>query len=1339
MGSIPNFVTCHCHPQSLDSASTPEAFIEREKELGTGAVTVTDHGTLVACRKVYDLARKEKLTPILGLEGYLRDDDCPILRAAGVPKRHYDSKTEAENYARYPNGTYREHIKYHHVTIHFLDQAAFETGVRLLSAADGRAEQHGSERKPIFSWSDLEELGGQNTTMTTGCLIGVVQRHLLEHDDLVTARAYYEKLRGIVRPGNFFVEVFPHKCDRDWVAGVFLELADGTTTKYHSKKLFRTNVGEVRAADLAKSWAGKSNEHRALTGVKDYFTWHDRSEVEIKSVKHVEDFVLNECRPWCLDGDVQKGCNRVMLALARQHGDKVMIGDDSHYALPEEKIVQDVRLCQNGTWRFYGSYHRQSSGEALTHFRETLGTSEAEFCRWVDNSREWADRFKDFKFETPVSIPTKFYEPNYCDHPWHKNPKIPVEDHSLMYTMELIKKHGRMDWKSAAYVQRLQAEIQLLHRNGVIDLLPYFFIGEEVCDVYERAGLLTGPGRGSAAGMLLTYLLGITHVDPIRYGLSMERFITLDRIRSFKLPDIDQDLPHRDLLVNEAGDGWLQTRFGDHYAQISVDTTLKLRMAVKDVARFRYGSVPPQVEAMTHKFLMPPQGLNDIDWALGYDDPATGHVRGTIEPGHENSDANLQEYAHRYPDDWEIVKKCLGLARSKGRHACAFVIANKPISSFIPLITVSEVKVTSFTAPSVEASGGLKMDFLVINSLNDLSDALKMIRERYSNDLPETMIVDRKLVPRHRMVPHHGRVFDVWDLPEDQDVFADVACGRTETVFQFNTDGALKWLRHFARKRPDGRYAIDSVRSMAAFTALDRPGPLDISVRPPGGGAPHNMLVEYARRAAGDAPSPDVLEVFNQLVPETYGVMCYQEQLQRVYQQLTGCTGTEAEQFRTNVSKKYKEKVDAAFPAFLENASRQIGESNARAAWTFIQTWAQYGFNLSHATCYAVIAYACAYLKHHFPLEWWCAVLRNASKNEVNATFWRYCGHWIDLPDVQRSGEQFEIRGDRIQAPLTLLKGLGEAAHRQLRAGRPYRDLEDFVRRQEDYRIANGKSVTKVEKKKVRVPDPAGGKKKVTQEVEQKVTVFRKATTALNRGVVSTLILSGAMDSLFPKTFTDDTGEHEVTVADQLRMFETTLAAVKTETNPVNAKGKRKQEKPEPVDPKFLGLSAIQRFQLRKDILPAYSLDLVPLMQGADWDRRDGRVFVQWDLPFGGLSELEVAGYEDLRRLGSVEMDAGNRLQVVVVAYVEDVRVFSYSAERKTACDLALDVEGGKFNFVKWPDKSGKPPKGFNDELKGAVVAVVLTKFRTEKPFSIDDVTVVQPSLRYTIERKEDT
>jgi DNA polymerase III alpha subunit len=502
----------HCHPQSLDSGSTPEAILKREQELGTGTITVTDHGSLACCRKVYDLARSKGVTPILGVEGYFRDDECPILMAKGVDPA--------------------KHLKYYHITIHALDQDAYYKIVSKVSRA--RTERHGSEVKPLFTWADLEEIGSMNVTVGSGCLVGMVQRHLLAHGDMATAEAYYLRLRSLVRPGNFYAEVFPHSCTHNWVQGVFVTLADGTDLRFYDQKNLRLGSGlQIKATELAKAFAHKGWKGDTLVGVMDRRVWRDLEPKAIVNVRQVEDFIENECLPWTTNPNVQQACNEVILGFAAKYGDPVVISDDSHYAHEEDKIVQDIRLQQQGNWRFYGTYARQSAADSWAYFKAN-GVTEAQFEGWVDNNISWGQRFKDFKLIESPSLPTKFYPQD-----------------TLKHTVKLVRMHGRMQWKDQKYLDRLKAEIDLLHYNKTIDLLPYFFVGEDVCSAYSKKGQLTGPGRGSAAGLLLTYLLGITHVDPIRYRLSMERFLTLDRIKSGKLPDIDFDFPSRDLLVED--------------------------------------------------------------------------------------------------------------------------------------------------------------------------------------------------------------------------------------------------------------------------------------------------------------------------------------------------------------------------------------------------------------------------------------------------------------------------------------------------------------------------------------------------------------------------------------------------------------------------------------------------------------------------------------------------------------------------------------------------------------------------------------------------------------------
>jgi len=777
-------------------------------------------------------------------------------------------------------------------------------------------------------------------------------------------------------------------------------------------------------------------------------------------------------------------------------------------------------------------------------------------------------------------------------------------------------------------------------------------------------------------------------------------------------------------VVSDADSGWLHRRFGDHVAQISVETKMKMRLAVRDVSRQQRGFVTPEIEVLAKKFPQPPQGIEDLDFVLGYDNDE-GHQQGAIE-----TDEAIQEYVRLYPQDWEIVQQCLGLARSRGRHACAFIIGNEPIEGMIPLTTVGCVRVTAYNAPAVEAVGGLKMDFLTVNSLGDVGDCIKLIQKRHHEVEYKERAINGLRVPRFRQIPVPGGIADIWDLPEDQNVFTDISQGRTETVFQFDTESAFKWLKHFNYKKPNGNYAIDSIATMAYFTALDRPGPLHAYVsNPEEEDTKHNMLVEYARRARGAPRSPDILPIFDELLPNTYGIMCTQEALQYMYQHLTGCTGPEAEEFRSNVAKKKMAKVEKAYLPFVEAASGKIGGENAEGVWKSVLSFGQYGFNFSHAVCYSVIAYACAYLKHHYPLEWWASVLSNASKNEVSDKFWVHCGHLIRLPDVTKSNPTFTITGNHIQAPLNIIKGVGEGAHSQLSKYAPYMDVLDFCRKIEKHRSIGGEYVMKMVKCKDqenKVLNPVTNRMVGSDTVKPKRT-FKRGPNALNAGVINVLMASGAMDGLFP----DGLSPFE-----QMVEYETAMATAETETNVATAeKGETvRPVKPSKVDPSEFYLNPLQQYQSRKAVLPIYGADLIPLVvRSGKFDtikQYPHVVLMEWTSPFNGKTHvIKVIGAEALSHDEDFVVEGKKAINVAVAAYIEEVEIRKYGPMLKEMVKVKLDVEGARFELVKFSGKAGLVADCFRQPLKGAIAVVVLNKWTNDRPFGPEDVFVVEPPI----------
>jgi DNA polymerase III alpha subunit len=1209
-------------------------------------------------------------------EAYFRDDEDSILEAKGVQKNKA--------------GTYVDHIKYCHITMHAIDEPAYLALVKAISKADLRAEQHGTERKPLFDWKALEELGSYNITMTSGCLIGMVGRHLMEHNDFDTATKYYEKLRGLVKPGNFFVEVMPHVCDTFWRSTTILTAEDGSREELAPWKTVMTKAGKAKIGDIAKEFGRNAErarkKHQAIMEVMENRKFVPReSPFLLKGVEVQEGLLKNECRPWAEDGDYQAPINRFVLDLAKKYGDVALVSSDSHFAYPEEKIVQDVRLGQNGgNWRLPNSHHRMSSDEAWTYFRDVMKVPESQFEEWVENTHAWASRFKDFRFTSRKTLPTRFYP----------------ED-TLRHTMALIEKRGRMDWKNPVKVDRLKEEINLLHKNGTIDLLTYFMIDQEVTELYARKGELTGPGRGSAAGVSLTYLLGITHADPIRYKLSLDRFMTLDRIASGKLPDLDQDLPHRNLLVdpNDPTKGWLAERFGDCCAQLSTDTTMKLKSSIKDVDRYLNRFVRPEVEDICGRLPDPPQGISDRDFVFGYTD-SEGDIPGIVE-----YEPALQEYVKTYPKEWDIVQRCLGITRQRSRHPCGFLISNEPVDSFIPMTTIGGHRVTGYTAAAVEASGGLKMDFLVVNSLNDIGVALKLIQDRHAPELrklprddepiPFTQINGLKVYNVFCVPLLGGGFADIWDLPNDPAVYDDICSGKVETVFQLDAGAARQGLGNF-RPTPGEPLPLRSIETLAAFTALDRPGPLDAFVESVEGDK-HNMLVEFAKRSRGESGSGR-LQILDDMLPETFGILVFQEQLQAVFQKVGGTTGIEANDFRQRIGKKKMAEVEKKdYPLFMKGAVPRLGEVEAQKLWSQIRTFGQYGFNISHAVCYMLITYACAWLKRNYPLEWWTSVLRNADRNEIDTKFWRYCGRLIKMPDIALSKENFAVEGDFIRAPLWLLKGVGEKAHQQLVAGAPYLDITDLVQRIESWKDTNTRQ--------------GQTKNKETGEME---AVTRRGVSALNDTLLKNLTICGILDSLYPDK--DESGL-EMTVTDQLRILATACAKV------------RKQKKVKAFSSDYAVESEVVRYQVRKKLLPAYAQSMRPLAMRLNPRKftRVGRVYVDED-----KDEYVYATGKGFQALYEQDILPPNLSKIATVAYVYEDRRWDYvkDGEERQGIELFLDIDGFRTSVVKFSGRSGLPPN-LKENLEGAIVGCLFNRSRSgENPFYFVGAEILAPPLK---------
>lgn len=846
--------------------------------------------------------------------------------------------------------------------------------------------------------------------------------------------------------------------------------------------------------------------------------------------------------------------------------------------------------------------------------------------------------------------------------------------------------------------------------------------------------------------------------------------------------------------------GWLEERYSGHYAQISTVGTLKLKSAILDVTRAMFGAVPPEVAALTKKMSVAPQGANDLEFILGWENDEGFH-QGSIE-----TDVALKEFIKKYPKQWDVVKMAISLPRSKGKHACAFLISNRSVGDFTPIVTTKDGKVTDFTGPDIEAIGGLKMDFLVVNQINDIQSCMGLIRERY-------MTPDERATSSFDEIPTKQGIKNIWLLPEDPAVFQDVSKSITETVFQFNTASAKKWLKYFDFTRPDGTPGINSIQAMAEFTALDRPGPLDYIVQDGEGLGTHNALVEYAKRLQGLPKSPDILPILEELVPETQGILIFQESLQRVYQELTGCTGGEAEEFRGNVAKKKKEKVDAAYKFFMERAGAKIGKEKAQGVWASLVSWAAYGFNClyedqkiktlrgnvpikevtvkdlvatlqedgsiiyvhplwvkemgrkevfevelfdgskdvatedhrflydeewielkelifkgdieirkkngcsiqqkivnvrslciqpvwdmeipkthnfllengavahncSHATAYSFISYACAYLKHHYNLEWWCGVLQNAKKTEIPTKFWPYCGIFTELPNLKEPVNNFTISGAKIKAPLSLLHGIGEAAHVQLCKYAPYSNIQDLADGIVKHRIATAEN-----------------------------NVWGKS--AITVGTIYTLAAAGLLDPLF---------DIKYTIPEIMDFY---IKALK-------AACKKAGGKVSITKTKYKSPNELERYQLIKKTLPVYSIDFRGLVQHSKITKEEESLYYNYSYTNFKTNEefstkaVVISGVQ-FEELSETDYVPDNGYRVCVLAYVVDIEDKAYQNKTKQMRVFHLDACGFSCDVVKWPQKDGTMEPSVKAIEKGSVVVAILTRSPGWN-FSINQIEVI--------------
>jgi DNA polymerase-3 subunit alpha len=677
-----------------------------------------------------------------------------------------------------------------------------------------------------------------------------------------------------------------------------------------------------------------------------------------------------------------------MFRLAQDLGLPVVATNDAHYLRREDAEAHDVLLAI-GTGKDLDDPKRfRFEGQ------ESYVKSESEMRKLFPDRPDVIAETARVAELCAFDFEKRYYLPQY------PRPADFATDNDLL--VHLAREGAQARYGAplpAAVADRLAYELDVIQRTGYAG---YFLIVYDLIKAARDRGIPVGPGRGSAAGSVVAYALGITSVDPLRFDLLFERFLNPDRI---SMPDIDLDFcfERRGEVLEYA-----RARYGrDSVGQIITFGTLKARAAFRDVARTL------RLE------------LGDVD-RLTKLIPAGPGFSYTLEEAGEK----VPELKAAAASD-ERVRKVIdlgsrieGLARHASVHAAGVVIAPGPLSDYVPVCLApqgADAIITQYDMVALEQAGMLKIDLLGLKTLTVIHDAVTMIRAR------------------------HGVTVDVDALDlGDPDVYRLLASGRTAGVFQFESALATDCLRQMKCDRFD---------DLVATNALLRPGPLDTG-----------MHLVFINRKLGREPVRYPHPALVEVLEPTYGVITYQEQVMRIANVLAGYSLAEADVLRKAVGKKIQELIEEELKRFVDRAvqrghdRRVIEDIGAQIA-----TFGRYGFNKSHAVAYSLLSYQTAWLKAHYCPEFMAALLSSEIGNTDQVV--RYIGEARELglqvlpPDVNESGFKFTVVGDgRIRFGLGAIKNVGEGAIRSILAGfeaeGPYRTLVELCDRV-DLRLCN--------------------------------------------------------------------------------------------------------------------------------------------------------------------------------------------------------------------------------------------------------------------------------------------
>ena len=820
---------------------------------------------------------------------------------------------------------------------------------------------------------------------------------------------------------------------RAWVDGFYskprTDRAD--LEKYHEDLIVCSAciAGEVPAKILKGDISGA---REAIEWYKSIFGDDYYLELQRHEVKDPNQRANRETFP------LQQRANKELIKLAKEYGIKVVCTNDCHFVDQENAEAHDHLLCLSTGKELNDPTRMLYSKQEWFKTREEMNEIFADVPEALSNTLEILDKVETYSIDHSPIMPF-FPIPEEFGTEEETRKRISPEELFREFTTDengneimsheeaekKIKKLGGIDklyrikfeadyLAKLAYdgakrlygepltdevYERVKFELHIMKTMG---FPGYFLIVQDfINSAQDELGVMVGPGRGSAAGSVVAYCLGITKIDPIKYDLLFERFLNPDRI---SLPDIDTDF-------DDDGRGkvleWVEDKYGhDKVAHIITYGTMATKNSIKDVARVE--KLPLDISNRLCKAI--PDKLPD-----GLKMNLTNAIKCVPELREAEASANPQ-----MANTIKYAKMLEGTVRGTGIHACGTIICRDAISDWVPVSTAEDksdpghkLLATQYDGHVIEETGLIKMDFLGLSTLSIMKETVENIR-----------------------LTHDGFTLDLDTIPIDDELtYKLYQEGRTIGTFQFESAGMQKYLREL---RPT------VFEDLIAMNALYRPGPMD-------------YIPSFIARKNGKEPITYDIPCMEKYLKDTYGITVYQEQVMLLSRQLADFTRGESDALRKAMGKKKKAIVDAMKPKFIEGGKKNGHDPKVlEKIWGDWEKFASYAFNKSHATCYSWVAYQTAYLKAHYPAEFMAGNMSRCLNDITKITKLMSECQAMNIPclgpDVNESEQKFSAnKKGEVRFGLSAIKGMGEAAAINIIAERhkngQYKDIFDFVQR----------------------------------------------------------------------------------------------------------------------------------------------------------------------------------------------------------------------------------------------------------------------------------------------------